>query len=251
MSELVDFVNPELEVAPSLEPTPDGEPKEKKKRGKKADGGVKEPKEPKVKEPKVPKVKVAKEPKPRRDNVKAVSEMGSISSVRRFLQISIAKKAKSVGKDEAVARYEEEIEAAKLRLAGLLEEGLNSTDPILALIALDEEPNKILTHFIVIKEAEFDKWLEDNEYKVSRNVFKSIPIDIPQSFLDEMPEELYHAIKYRHNKTDYRLQAICKKFTFANLVLDGKLVNRGGKWVDPNAVVEKEPELVEVDEATE
>lgn len=177
------------------------------------------------------KEKAKKEPKPRRDNVAYVNELESIRSVRKFHQTAIAKKAKSADKPEAIARYEGEIEASKARLEALLEKAYKSENVLQALIDMDEEPNKILTHYIKIKEAEFDKWVEHNEFKVPKSALKNMSDDVPAEFLKELPLDLHEVVVSRHEKSDFRLRALCKKFNFIADVENGRKVYQDGKWI--------------------
>jgi septum formation topological specificity factor MinE len=202
----------------SNEVNPDKVVPKKGKKGKKAaDGETKAPKEKKV-----------KEPKPKKDNVAAVNAMVSIAQVRKFLQIAIAKKAKSTGKDEAIARYTNEIESAKVRLNILLTQ---AGDDLAKLIEMDEEPNKVITHFIKVKEDAFAAWLEKTGVKVGRTTLKNISIDIPESFLAELPLDLHEEVVKRHGKSDFRLQAICRAFNFVAAVDAGTLKYHSNKWM--------------------
>jgi hypothetical protein len=203
--------------------------KPKKGKGKRAvaaDGEVKEKKQ-----------KAKKEPKPKKDNVAYVNGLTSIEATRKFLRIAIAKKAKSEGKAEAIARYETEIEAAKAKLATLLE---SAGDDLDKLIELREEPNKIITHFIKVKETEFNNWLTENNLKVGRTTLKNIGNDIPASFLVALPLDLHETIMKRHQKSDFRLQAICRAFNFVDMVMAGTLVNNGGKWMTQDEIAKAE-----------
>lgn len=185
------------------------------------------------------KAKEKKAPKPKRDNIAYVQGLNSIAR-RKFYQTAVAKRAKSIGKDEAVARYEAEMAAAKERLEQLLLEAEESEDVLLALLERDEEPNKILTHYIKIKEAEFKQWVEDNEFKVPKSALKNITDEIPSEFLQELPLDLHEAIFQRHEKMDFRLRAICRTFNFVAAVEAGRIINKDGKWVTEGPEVEAE-----------
>ena len=190
-----------------------------------------------VKAVKEKKVKEPKEKKPARDNVGYINGLMVLDSVRKALQIAVAKKAKSAGKEIAIARYEEEISAAKGRLAELIELAKSSGDFVKGLIDLGEEPNKILTHFIADKENMFETWLNERAVKVSRGVLKQISNEIPISFLTELPFDLHEAVVNRHTKGDFRLQAVCKQANFMYGVEAGEITQNGSKWVLPGQEV--------------
>jgi hypothetical protein len=198
-------------------------PVTKKSRSKKAKNGEATEKAPRVKKEKAP-----KEPKPRRDNIGHVIGLNKIDAVRRFLQIAIAKKAKSVGKEEAIIRYDNEIAAARARLEELLAE---AGSDVQKLIELGEDPNRVISSFIVVKEQEFAAWLEANGYKVGRTALKNISCDLPMSFLDELPMALHEVLSTRHTKSDFRLQAVCRATNFLEGVKSGDIVQMGAKWV--------------------
>lgn len=222
-SELDNFVSGQ-ESAPV--DTGKGKPKRGKKKdveGLAADGvETKEKKEKKV-----------KEKKPARDNIAFIKGITRIELVRKALQIAIAKKAKSSGREDAVKRYEAEIEAAKARLNELIEEAKKSDNFVQGLIDLGEEPNKVLTHFITAKENEFDAYLTEKGVKVSRNILKQIPKEIPGAFFKELPMDLHESVVKRHEKGDFRLQAVCGQFNFIAGVEDGSIAQTNGKWVLP------------------
>jgi hypothetical protein len=177
--------------------------------------------------------KAKKEPKPKRDNIAFINDLKSIASVRKAVQIAIAKKAKSAGREEAQARYDKEIEAGKAKLAEMIAAANAEPNLVQALIAMGEEPNKVITHYIDKKEKDFEAILTEKGYKVSRATLKNISIDIPESFLMELPLDLHEEVANRHKKNDFRLQAVCKKFNFLADVESGKIVNKDGKWVVP------------------
>jgi hypothetical protein len=206
----------------NAEPVP-AEGTTKKKRGrKKAEGGEEKPK---------------KEPKPRRDNLEYVKNLESIAGVRKFMQIAIAKKAKSVGNQEAINRYDGEIEAAKAKLAELLAMAEQAENPIAKLIELDEEPNKIITHFIKYKEGEVAKY-EEGSAKMPKSILKNIPADIPVEFFDELGIDLVEPLKKRHEKNDFRLQAVCRAFNFMKAVEAGDILLVEGKFRTKAAIEE-------------
>jgi hypothetical protein len=177
------------------------------------------------------KEKKVKEPKPKRDNIAYVQGLRNIESVRKFHQIAIAKKAKSIHNPVAVERYEKEIEASKQVLEALLAEAAAAPNPLEKLVEMGEELNKVITFYIQQKEREYDEWVERNEFKVPKATLKSIPDDIPADFLGEIPLDLIDTLNERHGKSDFRLKAICRKFNFVFAVESGKLQNVEGKWV--------------------
>lgn len=188
------------------------------------------------------KEKVPKEPKPKRDNIAYLNNLDSISGVRKFHQVAVAKKAKSLDRPEAVARYEIEIEESKKVLDEMLADAFGSPDPVRRLLELDEEPNKVLTHYIEKNENAFKKWVEDNEFKVPKSALKDAPVEIPQGFLEELPLDLHDDLEVRYEKSDFRLRAICKKVNFMTEVEAGRIINQDGKWV-------KEGEAPEIEES--
>ena len=194
------------------------------------------------------KKKEKKEPKPRRDNITYVSNLPSIAGVRKFIQIAKAKKAKSAERPEAVSRYEKEIEAGVARLEQLL---LEANGDMKKLLEMDEEPNKVITAFIKAKENDFKTWEEANEFTVPRSALKNILIDIPQSFFDEIPMDLYDTIQERHGKNDFRLQAICRKFNFMKEVESGNIIRQGNRWINTQDIEEDPSEKVVEEEVTE
>lgn len=220
MDELSKFIESAEEEVETTEVIEDAVEKKGKKKGKKA--------------------KEKKAPKPKRDNIAYVQGLNSIASVRKFYQTAVAKRAKSIGKDEAVARYEAEMAAAKERLEQLLLEAEESDNVLLALLERDEEPNKILTYYIKSKEAEFKQWVEDNEFKVPKSALKNITDEVPSEFLQELPLDLHEAIFQRHEKMDFRLRAICRTFNFVAAVEAGRIINKDGKWVTEGPEVEAE-----------
>lgn len=220
--ELEQFTGAEGSGTEGGAPNPDTAGAAKKGRKKKAEGeGAGKAEKPK------------KEPKPKKDNIAFIDGLKCIASVRKTLQIAIAKKAKSVGRAEAIARYELEIAAAKTKLADLLAEAAQQADPVQALIEMGEEPNKVITHFIDQKEKAFEAILTEKNVKVSRATLKNISNDVPVAFFAALPMDLHEEVVNRHKKNDFRLQAVCKKFNFLADVEAGKIVNKDGKWVIP------------------
>lgn len=207
------------------------EGKGKKKRGKKAAEGTEASAE------KAPKEK--KEKKPARDNIAYVSGLTRIDLVRKALQVAIAKKAKSAGREDAVKRYENEIETAKKRLTELVDQAKNSGNVVQGLIDLGEEPNKVLTHFIQDKENAFEAYLTDKGFKVSRNILRQVSNEVPVSFFEALPLDLHEVIITRHKKSDFRLQAVCRQFNFIAGVEDGTITQANGKWVLPGQKTEE------------
>jgi hypothetical protein len=217
MSELDTFTG-----AADVAVNPDAAPKAKK---------TKAPKEPKA--PKAKKEKVVKEPKPKRDNIALIASVDSIAQMRSILAIANAKRAKSVGKPEAQARYTLEIDAAKAKLKELLD----SCKTVADLIKADEEDNKVITFFIGAKEAEYEAWVAANGFKVGKAALKGITDEIPDLFYEEVGIDLPETLVKRHEKMDYRLKALCQKYNFKAMVEAGKIVFQNNKWVDPNAPV--------------
>ena len=175
--------------------------------------------------------KEKKEPKPKRDNIAFVNGLSNIASVRKFHQIAIAKKAKSLHNEAAVARYEKEIEVSKEKLDNLLAEAYRAENPLEKLVEMGEEPNKVITHFIQMKEKEYDEWVERNEFKVPKATLKNIPDGVPAGFLQEIPMDLVETLHERHGKSDFRLKAICRKFNFINDVEGSRIQLVEGKWI--------------------
>lgn len=173
--------------------------------------------------------KPKKEPKPKRDNIEYVNNLKSLSGVRKFLQIAIAKKAKSPGREEAIKRYDAEIEAAKARLEVLIAEATAAENPVAKLIELDEEPNKVITHFIKFKEQAIAAF-EKGSAKMPKSILKNISNKIPAAFFDELGLDLTEALHTRHTKNDFRLQAVCKAFNFMAQVESGDIVLVEGKF---------------------
>jgi hypothetical protein len=195
-------------------------PKKSRKKEAAEDSAEKPKREKKVKEP--------KEPKPPRDNIGRINGMTSIAEVRKALQIAIAKKAKANGKAEAVARYEVEIAAAREKLKSMEESAVSYMD----FINMCEEPNRIITYYIVEKEKAFDEWVKNNNLKVSKRLLKTISDDIPEIFFQELPIQLHDALIARHNKTDYRLRATCTHGNLMMMFAAEEIKYVEGKWVD-------------------
>jgi len=187
--------------------------------------------EAKPKAKKEKKEKKAKEPKPKRDNIARVNSMTTIAEVRKALQIAIAKKAKAAGKEDTQARYDLEINACRAKL----DELLASVKTLQDLLNLGEEPNRVITRFISDKEAEFESWLAENNYKVSKNVLKGVSDELPATFFDALPIELHDTLVSRHSKSDYRLRAVCKNENFKLGVKNGTYVLVDNKWTTPVA----------------
>jgi len=191
------------------------------------------------------KKKEPKEPKPKRDNIAYLKSLESISAVRKFHQTALAKKAKSLDRPEAVARYDREIEESAKFLKEMLEEAYNSQDPLHTLLDKDEEPNKILTFYIEKKESEFNDWVEMNSYKVPKSALKNVSEDIPQNFLEELPLDLHEPLEARYSKSDFRLKALCRKFNFLTEAEAGRLVYNQGKWLSKEESFQSESAQVE------
>lgn len=172
------------------------------------------------------KKKVA-EPKPKRDNLSYTKGLTTISSLRRTLSIANAKKAKSAGRPEAIARYEVEIQTAKECLAAKLAECLTIED----LIKADEEPNRVISRFMSDMDASFKAWLAENGYPDPKNALKDFPQDIPDSFYAALPLQFHEMLVSRHEKLDYQLWAICRAYNFKQAVVDSKIYVVDGKWM--------------------
>lgn len=187
------------------------------------------------------KEKKVKEKKPPRDNIAIIAGITSISGARKAIQIANAKKAKAAGKPETQAKYEAEIEAAKAKLQELLDTAAASENKLQALIDMDEEPNKVITAVIADKEAEVAAYSEEKDVKFTKAALKNVTNEIPQSLFGILPLDLHEAVIARHEKKDYRLQAICQKINFMEAVENGDLVKKGAKWYDKDAVPADEP----------
>lgn len=184
------------------------------------------------------KQKPPKEPKPRRDNLAEIDACNSLRALRKKLQIAIAKKAKSAGRAEAEARYQLEIDACREKLSVFSQslEGLKGPELIARLKELDEEDNKIITHYIATKEAEFENWAEAAGAKIPKPLLREESAAIPEVFVKELGEELSEALIARHERSDHRFLAICRKFNFVKAVEKGGFVIQNGKFVDPSKV---------------
>lgn len=194
------------------------------------------------------KEKAAKEPKAPRDNIGRINAMTSIGEVRKALQISIAKKAKASGKPETQARYDGEIECAKAKLAELLASATSVAD----LIAMGEEPNKIITHYIKEQEDRYTAWLETQGFKVSKRVQKAVSDDIAACFFADLPVDLHDQLVARHTKKDYRLRAACRNANLIAAVEAGTMTYDNGRWKDANgAYIGAEAKASETEETAE
>lgn len=233
MDELATFTQG-MEESEELEELLEDSPGEIEGKGKKQKGKKRSSKK-----------KESKEPKPKRDNIARVQSMNSISGVRKFLQIAIAKKAKSVGREDAIARYDKEIEAAKTRLNELIDLVNEDENPIEKLIKLDEEPNKVITFYIKQKEADFDEWVDDlNEkgIKVAKSVIKKVSNEIPDEFFKDLGPDLVDDLKKRHEKVDFRLRAICQRFNFKKMYENEEIYYKDGKWFGIEAFEKEDSE---------
>lgn len=201
---------------------------------------------PKKKGTRKKKEKEAKEKKAPRDNIGRINAMTSIGEVRKALQISIAKKAKAAGKPDTQARYDTEIESAKAKL----EELLASASSVGDLIAMGEEPNKIITHYIKDQEDRYEAWLKANDLKVSKRVQKAVSDDIADCFFKDLPVELHDKLVERHNKKDYRLRAACRNANLIAAVDAGTMIYDNGRWKDANgAYIGAEAKASETEDA--
>ena len=177
------------------------------------------------------KEKVIKPKKERRDNIAYVTGRDSIETIRKFKTIAVAKRAKSVGRAEAIARYTAEEEAAAVRLEELLTEVKTSADPLKKALELHEEPNKVVTLLIEGQEAVFGAWCEEQGDTPSRATLKKFSDDIPVSFFELLPDTLHPVMLKRSEKSDFRFKAICKKVNFMALVAAGTVTKIGNKWL--------------------
>ena len=148
---------------------------------------------------------------PRRDNVAYIESLTNLPEVRRVKKIAYAKISKSKGKDEAIARYKQEIEAADLKLTELLKEVNSAECPWKKAMELGEDAASAFNYYFSTYKDQIDKEVEKKAKGKTKAEVKAALIKISPVLPGDMPEIFHEVAVERVQNGDMMVVTVLKK----------------------------------------
>lgn len=157
------------------------------------------------------------------DRIKWIKTVENMSVLQKQMHKSHAKKskAKKVGNEEAVQRYNKEIETARDRLEVLRAKAKESEASIQELVKLGAKPSTIIQTWVKEKESEVNKQLEEIKKKekwgnkdTKKKILEQKAI-LPEEYVKELKdlgEEYLTNVVERAKRGDQRIITIVKKY---------------------------------------
>lgn len=148
------------------------------------------------------------------DRIEWIKDTDSIKELRRRIKVAHAKKSKSKEAPKSLKRYEKEVQSGNNRLNELLAQ---AGDYILRLIQLDEEPQRVLTKWLELKEEELKMQLET--FQIPAKTIKELtlrmsaktPETLEFQIRDLLGEDTMAIYNRRLSKNDQRVVSLNRR----------------------------------------
>ena len=161
-------------------------------------------------------IQAASKTQPRRDNVAYIESLNNLPEVRRVKKIAYAKISKSKGKEEAIARYKQEIEAADFRLTELLKEVNSAKVPWKKAMELGEDAASAFNYYFATFKDQVDKEVEKRAKGKTKAEVKAALLKISPVLPEAMPEIFFDVAVERVNNGDMMVVTVLKKVAYLN-----------------------------------
>ncbi len=161
-------------------------------------------------------IQAASKTQPRRDNVAYIESLNNLPEVRRVKKIAYAKISKSKGKEEAIARYKQEIEAADFRLTELLKEVNSAKCPWKKAMELGEDAASAFNYYFATFKDQVDKEVEKRAKGKTKAEVKAALLKISPVLPEAMPEIFFDVAVERVNNGDMMVVTVLKKVAYLN-----------------------------------
>lgn len=153
----------------------------------------------------------------KRDHIAYIESLTNLPEIRRVRKVAYAKISKSKGKEEAIARYKKEVDAATAKLNELLAEIDRSETPWLKAKEFGEDKDSQLNYWVRQQEELLEDKLET--YAKKGNLTKAqVKAKVTEAKVDlsVVPEELRATAQDRISRKDMRVQTVIKKMAIVN-----------------------------------
>lgn len=155
------------------------------------------------------------------NRVEWISQLTNLAELEKAIRIAYAKKSKAKGKEETVAKYEEEIRAGQARKNDLLAEINQAEDRVAKAIELGMDPSKLLQDVLADMEEEIAVAIAD--LAAAKNVTKKALKDIMSAQatglhpliierLGELGPDFLERYEERKDNGDQRVLSLNKKY---------------------------------------
>lgn len=152
----------------------------------------------------------------KRDHIAYIESLKNLPEIRRVRKVAYAKISKSKGKEEAIARYHKEVDAATAKLNELLAEIDRSETPWLKAKEFGEDKDSQLNYWVRQQEELLEDKLEALAKKGLTKAQIKAKVTEAKVDLSVVPEELRATAQDRISRKDMRVQTVIKKMAVVN-----------------------------------
>lgn len=152
----------------------------------------------------------------KRDHIAYIESLKNLPEIRRVRKVAYAKISKSKGKEEAIARYHKEVDAATAKLNELLAEIDRSETPWLKAKEFGEDKDSQLNYWVRQQEELLEDKLEARAKKGLTKAQIKAKVTEAKVDLSVVPEELRATAQDRISRKDMRVQTVIKKMAVVN-----------------------------------
>lgn len=150
----------------------------------------------------------------RRDNIEYIKTLHNIPEVRRMKKVAYAKISKSKGKDDAIARYKLEVEAADEKLNELLAEVNSAKKPWEKAMELGEDAAAAFNYYLSSYKDNVDKLVDKKTKGITKAEVKVALLKINPEIPEDFPEMFKSVAAERVHNGDMMLVTVLRKVAY-------------------------------------